>query len=234
MKQAQKLPTIRRSIIAAWNNAQTLGVKPSPLMMEVAAALLQLPNRDKDFKNPAVLDPLNKVSNRIASSSERGPHACLDYCGNIKGEWEVTDADLVAFSKFCAWLYQLLAMNAQAITGRISQALKQKRLQQALDRFTKSGLTREHCRLLASLQFQMDTQRGPVASLYVSGVQPFGTKLVIQDIYQYAQRNVDDWPETGPTAAHIEWAMDLMDELTFAAPEAARKAEKAIESEYTA
>ena len=116
---------------------------------------------------------------------------------------------------------------AGQIVGSITEALSIKRLMQAYIRYQKTGVTKEHCALLAHMGWEMDMQRGDWVSLFVQGKRPFGNSGAYTDIYEHSGWPMD-WGDDGPSEEQRERAWNLFDELVFATPDVAKLAMKGL------
>lgn len=213
--------TLRQASSQAWRDANG-GITLTPLLAAIHESLKnEIPPRDRDVKD---LAGLWKIAGRISKPSpDRGEHHCLGYVKSWKGEFYVSNFDLLAFARFTGWLFHLAGADAAIlVTGRIAESLRVKRLQQAHDRFKATGLLVDHCRVLSKMSWNVDTQRGNVTTLYVPSL-PFGTTNVVLEVYQHTQ-----WPiefgDVGPRAEHAERAWNLLDELVFAVRDAVMEA----------
>lgn len=215
---------IAKQIAIAWKNATDRRAL-TPLLLAIKTALDECPGSTRNFDGPQAL---RNFSKRIATAGDHCHISALDYHRDWIGEWTVTNADLNAFSDFVMWLHrgwddsEFVSM----LTGSITKALENKRMWQAFARYEKSGLTQEHCGLLAKMLWTIDTSRGDWISLYVQGKRPFGDSSIAQSIFEHAGWPFD-WPEDdGMSKEQEERAWDLFDELAFAAPDAAKLASK--------
>ena len=202
---------------AAWQNA--IGEMERTPLLEAIEGIL---------KDPDLSYSVDSLSYRIASPDEHlGPDGALGGRRTWSGDWYVSNRDLLAFSRFRMWLHRLYGPHADQPLirfGPIATALHYKRMSQAWERYANTGLTPTHCRLLAELQWDLNTSRDDSVSLFVQGKRPFGNSSIVADIYEHAGWDMD-WPEDdGPDEAQQEGAWKLFDELVFAAPDAVKLA----------
>jgi hypothetical protein len=214
----------------AWKNA-TARETLSPLMVAIGDAIMNAPFSDRDFLGTRDLSTFAK---RIARGSEERSQGerCLNFRREWTGEWEVTNADLEVWSRFAMWFYRFCAneihVSPSDVISPIEEALRLKRMSQAANRFRASGLTSEHLKLLSKLRWDMDVTRGDGVSLYVNGKHPFGDSARAWSIFdilgwERTWGEDDDMPEEV-----AERAWNIFDELTFAAPEAAKKLDEIL------
>lgn len=150
----------------------------------------------------------------------------LDYHRRVGGEFHITNVDLEFMAYLCMWVERYDPnehTDAPLLARKLAGGMRLKRMQQAFDRFQASGLTREHCALLAGLSFFIDTQRGDWQMLYTDGKRPWGDSYIELSVYQHCGWT---WPvveheDRSLTAEESERAWEIIDELAFAAPAAA-------------
>jgi hypothetical protein len=215
-----KKPT---SIAIALQNA---GKPPTPLCQAIAEALVS-PKRDAG----------PDLAGRIAQSEEWAQpsshglelyraSAAMGYRVNYKGEWTITVKDLKWMFFVCLWFGRRDKTRYDPAEGHLSpirEAMFHKRLWQAYEAFTVTGLTKEHLRLLSRLCWQMDVStENDWLSLYVEGKRPFGNSSVVWEIIEIAELPMT-WPEEGsPSEEQCEQAWLLFHQLPFAAAKAAQ------------
>jgi len=218
-----KTETTKQAALVAWDNA-TNGKPMTPLLLAIAEAIKATPDSDRDF---SAAHQLHGFAKRIAEATTYCNIAALEYMNDWKGEWEVTNYDLEIWARFRMWLSRFGGEDnvmTGALTQDISRAMANKRMQQAYDRYQKSGLTTEHCGLLQNLLWKINTGRGDGISIYVEGKRPFGNSSIEYDIHEHAGWKMD-WPEdSGPSDEQNERAWNLFDELVFAAADASKVA----------
>ena len=211
--------------ILAWKTA-IQDVKLTPLLKAIGKALTNAPCKRGTF---VYAHELGRFSYQIADG-RNAPHShicALDYTDGWKGKWTVTNHDLEVYSDFEMWMGRYMPDNQRCETGRIAQAMKRKRMQQAYDRYKKTGLRREHCLLLEKMCWEVETGRGDWVSLFVQGKRPFGDSSRARSIYK-----ILGWQEPKTDRClndkEEERAWNIFDELAFAAPDAATKASKSL------
>lgn len=220
----------KQCALLAWKTA-TDRAKLTPLLKAIGRALVVSETRKGTFY---YAHALGRFSHQIAHSSGKvhGP-ACLHYNADWKGKWRVTTHDLEVYSRFEMWMSRYAPPHAEDYScerGRIREALSNKRMQQAYDRYQTTGLRKEHCRLLNKALWEVDTSRGDWVSLFVQGKRPFGDSSRAQQIWEICGWKTP-WlkKEDGEmTDAQEETAWDIFDELAFAATDAAALALKHI------
>ena len=228
-KQLSKPPeqTRKQKLLLAWRNA-TSGEKLSPLLKAIGSAIAGTP--DDDGKTFSYEHKLRIFSRRIAngSISSHCNIAALRYCNNYVGEWYVRNSDALLFGRIKMWAARYL-LDGDYCLGDIMGAIQMKRLQQAYDRYQKTGLKKEHLKLLGKLLWAMDVSRGDWISLYVQGKRPLGNSSIVYDIYENVGWSTAGFDgDKGPTEEQEEVAWNLFDELVFAAPDAAKLALKSL------
>lgn len=225
------MKTVKESALWAWSNVSNRAA--SPLLVALGEAIELMPDDDDSFAGNR---HMSKFAKRIGSNeSKAGGHVkypALRYSSNWSGEWEVLNSDLIAWGYFKMWLFRCEAdRGLLSITFQdVSQAIGCKRLFQAYERYQKTGLTQEHCSLLANMGWEMDMERGDWISLHVQGKRPMGNSSISNDIYEHAGWEMD-WPEDdGMSPTQEERAWNLFDELVFAASDAPRLAGTYLDS----
>lgn len=225
--------TIKSAALWAWGNALQ-HTTPSALIHAIGNTIEAIPGDDDSFED---LRMIRDFSKRIAThpgtygNYHLPSTPSLKYCGDWSGEWHVRNADLVTWGDFKMWLgraHNIDTEHAFMTFADVGEALRIKRLYQAFRRYQSTGLRKEHCSLLANMGWEIDTDRGDWISLYVQGKRPFGNSAITYDIWEHAGLPMD-WPEDdGMSDEQDEQAWELLDELVFAAPDAARVALKAL------
>lgn len=150
---------------------------------------------------------------------------CLDFRTNYKGKWTIENRDLLFLRDLAMWTgrYEVETNSggfADILINQAGQALKLKRMHQAYVRYHASGLTREHCLLLAKARWFINTWRGHGDLLYMDGKHPWGDSFIELSVYTICGWDIP-WGEKSPTNKHEERAWNLIDELAFALPDAA-------------
>lgn len=212
--------SLKQVALIAWHNATNTRTL-SPLMTTIGEAIAAVTDDDRTFKAAFELDATAK---RIANADKEHRFGCniaaLDYTTGWRGEWEVRNSDLSVFGDFLMWLGRYATAdhhNPDVFTDKLRHALRVKRTQQAYDRFQKTGLTPEHCALIAKALWQFAPFRGDGVSLYVQGKRPFGDSGVASSIYTTL-----GWPypaeDRALTDDEKERAWNIFDELCFALP----------------
>lgn len=217
--------TQKQTILQIWKDV-TEKKTLSPLLQAIGQALADAPDNDQTFE---AAHHLGRFANRIASS-DRKVHcdiSAMGYHNDYKGEWHVTNSDLELFSHVGMWVHRQMETGWSWLQG-IEGGLKMKRLQQAYDRYQKTGLRAEHCKLLENMLWDIDVMRGDWISLHVQGKRPLGNSSIVYDIYENVGWDTKFDEDEGPNEEQRETAWDLFDELVFAAPDAARLALRAV------
>lgn len=217
----------RKATLLAWKTIldNRHGKKQSLLLRAIGRAIH---NATYDDRTARAHHYFYKFGKKIADHAEHIGIAALRY--NLwHGRWYVSNDDLESFAGFRMWLNRFKPEDWLDWTSSISGALTVKRMQQAYDRYLKTGLTKEHCKLLAAACWEIDTSRGDWISLFVQGKRPFGDSGRVDHIHE-----ILGWPtpwhkkdESAPNDAE-ERAWNLFDELAFAAPDAAKVALKKL------
>lgn len=154
-----------------------------------------------------------------------------------KGEWMITDAMLEARRTLLMWAGRAdLCHDALHCLAAVLDA----RLSQCWDRYVaRGGLQEIHLKLLAEARWEVSLGRGDWCHLHVNGKHPFGDsyvalsvlKLMGQDLPRKAVEGVppEDWELDEVAMRPLEErALEVMDELGFAAEDAARLALEAV------
>lgn len=209
--------------LQAWKTA-TKDERMTPLLKAIENAIRTSRRRSDTFR---YAHELRAFARKIADCDHksRGP-SCLRYNKNWQGKWYVSNQDLEVFSRFEMWYDREAPENRGVETSGIRSALHVKRLQQAYDRYQKTGLRKEHCLLLAKMLWDVDTMRGDWISLHVEGKRPFGNSWIPGDIFEicgWKFKNVERI-----TRAEEETAWNIFDELPFAAVDMAKWAASKI------
>lgn len=208
------------------------GDRVSPLIREILKAINEAPKSTRDYTGAGYV---RKFAQRIATrhSVSTGAVAALRYA-NWTGEWLVTQSDLYCWGHYSMWAHRYdPGQLVSDYLDPISAALGNKRMQQAYDRYQKTGLRSEHCKLMGKLSWEMDTLRGDWVSLFVQGKRPLGDSSIDLSIYgavgwDYPVHEMPDGsvnPEyDAQTRVADERAWDLFDEIPFAVPDMAKLA----------
>ena len=223
--------TTKEIILWAWNNVPASYRDATPLLAVVAQAINDLPSNEPIGRLQRHLQPCaDRIGKGVESALGESVPA-LDYMHGWTGDWEVTNVDLRAFDLFRMWLGRAEDGSARHALSDVLRAVRCKRAYQAYLRYQKSGLTAEHCALLANMGWEMDMFRGDWVSLFVQGKRPFGNSSIALDIFEHAGWEMTWDEEEGMSDSDAERAWNLFDELIFAAPDAAKKAAAALASQ---
>jgi len=198
------------------------------LQKAIVAAIRLVP--DDEDKVPEHRQIWAKFCDEICSDlnekNQRGPK-CLDYRTDYVGQWTVENRDLLFLRQIAMWTGRSDDEQnggwANILINKVGKAMEIKRLHQAYVRYQSSGLTREHCLLLAKGKWLINTWRGDGMSLYMNGKHPWGDSFKELSIYEICGWEIP-WGEESPTNEQEERAWNLFDELVFALPDAAARA----------
>lgn len=170
-----------------------------------------------------------KICSEVKEERTQNAPKCLDFRTNYEGKWTVENRDLLFVRDLAMWTGRYEAETnsggfADILINQAGQSLKLKRLHQAYVRYQASGLTREHCLLLAKARWFINTWRGHGELLYMEGKHPWGDSFIELSVYDICGWEPSWNDDDGPTNEHEERAWNLIDELAFAAPAAAERA----------
>lgn len=208
-----------------WEN-QTEKRELSPLLQEIGAAIQAMPEEAAAAREMGALPQLSK---RISGGRSRLVTINTEDDG-VAGEWHVSTVDLYVWHSFYNRAKSLIGKEAaQNLLGKLDQSLAIQRLYQALLRYKKKGVTREHLLLIQELRWDVCFDRRGEVSIFVGGEYPFGNRmpsavwgLLGREIGSPEWRRLKDAPEwRWMNDEEREKAWEIFDELGFAAAGAA-------------
>ena len=196
---------------------QTEGRDMSLLLQEIGVSLQSMP---EEAAAACEIGSLSDLSKRISGGRFHRVRIDTEDDG-VSGEWHVSNADLYVWHSFCNRCERLIGRAmTESLLGKISKSLAIQRLYQALLRYRKTGVTREHLLLIRELGWDVCFDRQGEVSIFVGGKYPFGSRMpgVVWHILGW---KVDSTEWRRLNGHEKEKAWEIFDELGFAAAGAA-------------
>jgi hypothetical protein len=203
---------------ALWHHVtKNCGHNPSPMMVQVGAAIRKAVLGLKNAKTFRYLEPVRLVAEMIATGVGWKIDGTAHF-QEVKCRWRVSNADLEMFGYLSLFGDRdYFPGEWRFLAGDVGDAIKNARVWQCYTRYVERGrVTADHRKLLNKLIWDAHLFRGDGVSLYVQGKRPFGDSgraLSIAAILGWKP------PEEMPVKM-VEKAWELFDELRFAVHDA--------------